>query len=109
MATVSINNTYLEMLSAIGRVDSILEEAVRKYLIDKYVERLEKAKPRVREFEKRYSCKYSDFCLIRADEDKFKKIEKKHPTWEEDNAEWEYWQKEFEEWKAKLENILMKS
>ena len=47
MTTVTIKNTYLEMLSAIGRVESIVEEAVRKYLIDKCVERLEKAKLKI--------------------------------------------------------------
>lgn len=109
MATVSIKNTYLEMLSAIGRVDSIVEEAVRKYLIDKCVDRLEKAKSKIREFEKRYNCQYSDFYLTISDESQFEKVEKEHPTWEADNAEWEYWQKELEEWKVKLEDILMKS
>lgn len=109
MATISIKNVYLEMLSKIGRVDSIVEEAVRKYLIDRCVERLEKAKPRIGEFEERYNCQYPDFCLKISDENQFEKIEEEHPTWEADYAEWEYWQKEFEEWKAKLEDILMKS
>jgi hypothetical protein len=109
MATVSIKNVYLDMLRSIGRVDSIVEEAVRKYLIDKYVEKVEKAKVKVKEFEKRYDCRYEDFCIMRTDENQFEKIEKEHPTWEADNAEWEYWQKELEEWKAKLEDILMRS
>jgi hypothetical protein len=109
MTTVTIKNNYLEMLSAIGRVESIVEEAVRKYLIDKCVERLEKAKLKIREFEKRYNCQYPDFCLTISDENQLEEIEKNHPTWEADHAEWEYWQKEREEWKAKLEDILIKS
>ena len=109
MATVSIKSNYLEMLSTIGRVESIVEEAVRKYLIDKCVERLEKAKWKIREFEKRYNCQFPDFNLKISDENQLEKIEKKHPTWEADLAEWEYWQKEIEEWKAKLEDILIKS
>ncbi len=109
MATVSIKNVYLEMLSAIGRVDSIVEEAVRKYLIDNCVQRVEKAKSKTGEFEKRYNCRYLDFRLTVSDEKQFEKIEKEHPTWEADLEEWEYWQKELEEWKAKLEDILMKS
>ena len=109
MATVSIKSNYLEMLSNIGRVESIVEEAVRKYLIDKCVERLEKAKLKVRAFEKQYNCHYPDFNLKISDENQLEKIEKKHPTWEADLAEWEYWQKELEEWKTKLEDILIKS
>jgi len=105
MTTVTIKNNYLEMLSAIGRVESIVEEAVRKYLIDKCVERLEKAKLKIVEFEKRYNCQYPDFCLTISDENQLGKIEKKHPTWEADFVEWEYWQKEREEWKTKLEII----
>ena len=108
MATISIKNIYLEMLRAIGRVDSVVEEAVRKYLIDTCVERLEKAKSKTREFETLYNCEYPDFHPRLSDEKQFKKIEKEHPTWEADSAEWEYWEKEFTEWKAKLEDILMK-
>ena len=109
MAAVTIKGTYLEILSAIGRVESMVEEAVRKYLIDKCVEILEKAKVKTREFEKRYNCQYSDFYLTISDENQLEKIEKTYPTWEADFTEWEYWQKELEEWKAKLEDILMKS
>jgi hypothetical protein len=109
MATISIKNVYMEMLRTIGGVDSIVEEAVRKYLIDKCVEKLEKAKSRIREFEKRYSCSYRDFCLMISDENQIEKVDQEHPTWEADLAEWEYWRKEFEEWKLKLEDILMKS
>jgi hypothetical protein len=109
MATVSIKNVYLEMLTAIGQSESIVDEAVRKYIIDKCVERLEAAKGKIREFERHYHCQYADFALAISDENRLKKIEKQHPTWEADNLEWEYWQNEFEEWKAKLEDILMKS
>jgi hypothetical protein len=109
MATVSIKNVYLEMLKAIGGVDAIVEEAVRKYLINVCVERLEKAKTKAKEFEKRYNCQYADFCLKIFDEDQLEKIEADHPTWEADKSEWEYWQKELDEWKAKLEDILIRS
>lgn len=99
----------MEILRTLGGVDSIVEEAIKKYLIDKCVERLEKAKSKIREFEKLYNCPYSDFCSLISDEKQVAKVEKKHPTWEADLAEWEYWQKEFEEWKQKLEDILTKS
>jgi hypothetical protein len=109
MATISIKNVYVEMLRTLGGVDSIVEEAVKKYLIDKCVERLEKAKSKIRGFEKLYDCPYSEFYSMISDETKVAQVEKKHPTWEADLAEWEYWQKEFVEWKQKLEDILTKS
>ncbi len=96
------------MLGAMGRVDSMVEEAVRKYLIDKCVERIEQANAKVKGFEKRYDCSYPDFCLKLSDEIQLEKIEEKHPTWEADISEWEYWQQELDEWKTKLERILMK-
>jgi len=109
MATISIRNIYLDMMKKIGQVDSIVEEAVKKYLIDKCVERIEKANTKIKEFEILYNCSFSDFIILISHEEQLEKIEKGHPSWEGDHAEWEYWQKELDEWKAKLESILMRS
>jgi len=107
MTTVSIKNVYLDLMTAMGRVDVIVEEAVRKYLIDTCVQKFEKAREKSQGFERKYGYPYADFCLLISDDTKLAGIEEKYPTWEADYMEWEYWEKESKEWKAKLEDILM--
>ena len=106
MATISIKNAYMEILRTLGGVDSIVEEAVKKYLIDKCVERLEKAKSKIREFEKLYDCPYSDFCSLISDEKQVAKVEKKHPTWEADFNVWETYVEELQRWKNRVTKLL---
>ncbi len=56
MATVTIKKGYLEILETLGSADTVVESAIRKYLIDKCVERIEKSKREIEEFERKYDC-----------------------------------------------------
>ena len=109
MATITIKKGYLEILKTLGSADTIVEDALRKYLIDKCVERIEKSKRKIEEFTRKYDCNYAEFIGELSNEEGLKVVEKKSPNWEEDMTEWEYWEKELEEWKMRLEDILMKS
>jgi len=111
MATVTIKKGYLEILKTLGlgSADTVVENAIRKYLIDKCVERIEQSKREIGDFERKYDCSYAEFIRKISNEDRLKAIEKISQEWEGDMTEWEYWQKEREEWKMRLEDILMKS
>ena len=109
MATITIKKGYLDILKTFGSADTIVEAALRKYLIDKCVERIEKSKRKIEEFERKYDCNYAEFIKTISNEEELKIVEKISPNWEEDMTEWEYWEKELEEWKMRLEDILMKS
>jgi len=109
MATITIKKGYLEILKTLGSADTIAEDAIRKYLIDKCVERIEKSKRKIKEFERKYDCSYAEFIKTISNGEGLKAVEKISQDWEGDVTEWEYWQKELEEWKMKLEDILMKS
>jgi len=109
MAAITIKKGYLELLNSLGCADTAVEDAIRKYLIDKCVERIEKSKREIEEFERKYDCNYAEFITKVSIEDGLKAIEKKSPNWEEDMIAWEYWEKELEEWKMRLEDILIKS
>ncbi len=109
MATVSIKKGYLEILNTLGSADAIVENALRKYLIDKCVERIEKSKRKIARLEKKYDSSYAEFIKTISNEERLKGVEKISQDWEGDVTEWEYWEKELEEWKMRLEDILMKS
>ncbi|NQE06586.1 hypothetical protein C5S32_12020 [ANME-1 cluster archaeon GoMg1] len=109
MATVSIKKGYLDILNTLGSADTIVENALRKYLIDKCVERIEKSKRKIVELEKKYDSSYAEFIETISNEEELKGVEKISQDWEGDVTEWEYWEKELEEWKMRLEDILMKS
>ncbi|PXF53585.1 MAG: hypothetical protein C4B56_01555 [Candidatus Methanophagaceae archaeon] len=82
--------------------------AIRKYLIDKCVERIEKSKRKIEELEKKYDCNYAEFISKISNAEGLKAVEKTSLNWEGDMTEWEYWGNELKEWKARLEDILMK-
>lgn len=109
MPTITIEKDYLEILDALGSVNAIVEDAIRKYLIDKCVERIEKSKRKIEEFEKKYNCNYAEFIETISNEESLKEVEETKSSWELDITEWEYWGKELEEWKTRLEDILIKS
>ena len=108
MATVSIKKGYLEILNTLGSADAIVENALRKYLIDKCVERIEKSKRKIAGLEKKYDCNYAEFIKTISNEERIKGVEKISQDWEGDVTEWEYWEKELEEWKMRLEGHYLK-
>lgn len=109
MPTISIRKTYLTFLEAFGSPSILVEDAVRKYVIDKTVERIERSREAIEQFERNYKCDYAHFIGKLSTEDGLKEHEALNPTWEADQLEWEYWIKELEEWKLRLEAILMTS
>ena len=105
--TIKIKTDYIKILDTLGSVNAIVEDAIRKYLIDKCVERIEKSKRKIEELEKKYDCNYAEFISKISNAEGLKAVEKTSLNWEGDMTEWEYWGNELEEWKARLENILM--
>jgi len=94
---------YIKILDALGSVNAIAEDVIRKYLIDKCVERIEKSKRKIEELEKKYECNYAEFIETISNEESLKAVEEKKSSWELDITGWEYWEKELEEWKMRLE------
>jgi hypothetical protein len=106
MATVTIKTDYIKILDALGSVNVIVEDAIRKYLVDKCVERIESSKRKIEEFVEKYNCNYAEFISKISNAEGLKAVEKISLNWEGDMTEWEYWENELKEWKARLEDIL---
>ena len=109
MPAVAIKRDLVNVAKKFGDVDTVVAEAVRRYAIEQSIERMEHARAKIREYEKRYGVAYPVFARrIRTDAKFLRHIESKFPVWEEDAMEWEYRIDEATEWTETLANILNK-
>jgi len=107
MSAVAVKSDLLNVAKKFGDVDTVVAEALRHYAIDQSVERIEAARVKIRGYEKKYGASYATFAhQVQTDAKFLRRIEAKHPLWEEDALEWKYRLDEVEEWTATLENIL---
>jgi hypothetical protein len=108
MATVALAERYLDTLQAFGEVDILVNQAVEKYLIDRIVRRIKKARSQVANYERIYDNQtYATFSQkVQLDEDYYNQVRQDNPLWEQDMLVWEYWDQEAHEWTERLNNIL---
>jgi|GEM_PF-6837968 len=110
MSNVSIRNEFVELLSVLGDVESEVDDALRRYLLDRASERLEHCRKEIRHFEQIYSRSFDDFASALASENSafLDEVEGQHPTWEADYNTWETYVQEFERWKKRASDLLTK-
>ena len=90
----------------IGDVDAVVSEAVRRYAIERCIERVETARTKIRAYEQQYGATYPVFARrVRADAKYLRRVESKNPIWEEDAMEWKYRLEEADEWTETLEQV----
>jgi hypothetical protein len=107
MSAVTVKNDLVNVAKKFGDVDTVVSEAVRRYAIEQCIERVENARARIREFEKRYGAPYPAFAKrVQTDTPFLRRIELKNPVWEEDAMEWKYRLEETAEWTETLASIL---
>ncbi|MBI5305394.1 MAG: hypothetical protein HY868_24910 [Chloroflexi bacterium] len=107
MSAVAVKSALLNVAKKFGDVDTVIADALRRYAIDRCVERIESARARIRGYEKKYGVEYAVFARqVQTDAKFLRRVETKNSLWEEDALEWKYRLDEVEEWTATLENIL---
>ncbi|MBM3127267.1 MAG: hypothetical protein FJ009_01365 [Chloroflexi bacterium] len=107
MSAVAVRNDLLNVAKKFGDIDTVISDALRRYTIDRCAERIEKARAKIREYEKKYSVTYPAFARrVQMDAKFLRRIETKNPVWEEDAMEWQYRIEEVKEWTETLERIL---
>ena len=107
MSAVAVKKDLLNVARLFGDVDTVVSEAVRRYAIDRSVERIESARSKIRSYEQSYGVAYKVFAQkIQTDARFLQRMESKHPLWEEDAIEWKYRSEEVAEWTKTLESIL---
>jgi len=107
MATVFIENEWIETAKLLGDVRSIVREALRAYFVQQCQQRIANADDKIRAYNRKYNCDYSIFKKsVQTDEEFLTKIESQNPLWEQDAIEWEYRVEEKQTWTSQLAAIL---
>lgn len=104
---LEMKDEWVKTASLFGDVETVITDALRRYAVDKCIQKIEQARAKIKIYESRYGCDYDTFSLkVQTDEDFLRRVEKINPVWEEDTMEWDYRLKELAEWMQKLEDTL---
>jgi len=109
MATVFIENEWIETAKLLGDVRSIVREALRAYFVQQCQKRIADADDKIGAYDRKYNFDYKTFKKsVQTDEEFLTKIESQNPLWEQDAIEWEYRIEEKQTWNSQLTAILQR-
>jgi len=87
--TIALQDNMLELVQTLGEPATVVPAAVRPYVVDRSLQRLEAAEERVRTYAQRYGMDYATFNQrVTLDEDYLDWLNQEHPLWEADAIEW---------------------
>jgi hypothetical protein len=108
--TIALQDNMLELLQTLGEPATVVPAAVRRYVVDRSLQRLEAAEERVRAYGQRYEMDYVTFNRrVTLDEAYLDWLNREHPLWEADAIEWAQWAEEVELWRERLTQALQTS
>ncbi|RME69544.1 MAG: hypothetical protein D6784_18265 [Chloroflexi bacterium] len=109
MATVTINDTYAEVLSALGDLQEAIDTALQRYTIEQIGTKIAELQRRDAHYQQKYGMDYHTFSERIAEDESFvNQIEASvSKTWEFDLSDWEFCHKGIEDWIRKLQAILL--
>jgi len=108
--TVSIQHNLLEIVKTLGEPDTVIPVAVRQYVVDRCLQRLDDAEAKVTRYAQKYDTDYETFHQqVTMDQDYLDRLNSKHPLWEMDAIEWAYRLEEVALWQARLTKALQGS
>lgn len=109
MATVAIQDKYIEMLNALGGVQTALELALQRFAIEQITSKLSELRQREAAYHAKYNLDYPTFAQRMAtDEDFVRQIETSlSKTWEIDLADWEFCYRGIQDWTRRLQTLLL--
>lgn len=102
-----MNQTVSEILQILGEPDRVAARALRHYLLDVCLQRLEQARQQIDRYEQKYGSDYGTFNRhVGTDETFLEAMNSAHPLWEVDAIEWAYRVEEEEAWRNRSETVL---
>jgi hypothetical protein len=110
MATVSIQDKFIEILSSFGDLQESVNVALQRYTIDQIADKINELRHRDDEYKTRYGLEYPLFSKrIAVDQAFVQNVEANiSKVWEVDMADWEFCHQGIEDWTKKLQDILLK-
>lgn len=108
LQTVTIKQTYADVLHTLGDVQASVDLALQRYIIEQITSKIAHLREKDRAFQAKYDCDYATFVeRISRDEQFIAHIEKHvSKMWETDQAEWEFCYKGIDDWTNRLQTIL---
>lgn len=108
--TVSVEDSLLDLVEAFGEPDVIVPAALRQYIVDRCLQRIEQIEEKLAVYEQRYGMNYDVFNRqVTTDQDYLDGLNNDHPLWESDAAEWAHRLEEAEAWRERLQKALQTS
>ncbi|MCZ6680071.1 MAG: hypothetical protein O7E52_22810 [Candidatus Poribacteria bacterium] len=106
-STIEVPPTDLDILQHFGSPESLAQEAVHAFAIQKVKERITTCRKEIEQIQGKYALTFDEFRdRVTSDEKFVEALNLVHPLWETDFNRWEFYQMELEEWDAKLKAIL---
>lgn len=106
---IKIKKEYKDILEPLGDFQGVVNNALRRYVLDIGSERVEKCEIEIKKLEEKYHCSFKTF-LSKVGTDKditfLQQLEEKYPMWESDFNLWETCITELNKWKEKMSIIL---
>ncbi|MEW6095219.1 MAG: hypothetical protein AB1567_01645 [bacterium] len=105
--SIAVKEEYLDIMKIFGDIQDQANFAFRHFIIDRICEKIDTCQKSIQEYESKYQMKYSEFQeKVSMNEEFVKKLNRTHPTWENDLIIWEAHNTELERWKNYLNSIL---
>ena len=107
MLTISLQGNLMELVHLLGEPAAVVPAAVRQYVVDRCLQRLEAAEAKVGAYVQRYGMDYKSFNgRATTDQAYLDQLNQDHPLWESDAIEWVYRIEEVELWRERLTKAL---
>lgn len=109
MLTIPIQDQYVNVLTAFGDIQSVIETAVRRYTLERITTKITELRQRENAYQAKYGLDYPAFAQrTAADEEFVAQIEATiTKLWENDLADWEFCYKGAQDWTRTLQTILL--
>jgi len=109
MTTVSINDKYVEVLSAFGDVQEAIDLALQRFTIEQVTSKVSELRHKDAQYRAKYKLDYPAFARRMAEDEAFvNQVEATiNKRWEFDLADWEFCHKGIEDWTRTLQTILL--
>jgi hypothetical protein len=105
--TIPIQSSLWDLLQSLGEPSAVVPAALRQYMVDRYLQRIEAAEGKIAVYAKRYGTDYETFSQrIALDQVYLDNLNRQHPLWEVDAIEWAHRMEEVGVWRERLNTAL---
>ena len=105
--TISLEDGLLNLVEALGEPDTVISSAVRQYVVDICMHRLETAQGKLAVYRAKYGLEYAQFHRrVATDQGFLDRLNREQPLWELDAMEWAARDEETSLWRNRLTQAL---